>query len=142
VPQLVARGHHVFASTTRTEKIADLRTLGAEALVMDGLDPASVGEAVARTMPNVIVHQTSAEAGTDDLKHFDNTFATTSELRTKRHRPPARRRGSGRRPAVCRPELRAVPAVIKGKRKSVVRERTLAWASVQECPWLSRPCRE
>jgi hypothetical protein len=108
VPQLVARGHHVVASTTRTEKIADLRTFGAEALVMDGLDPASVGDAVARMMPDVVVHQMSALAGTDDLKQFDDTFATTNDLRTKGDRPPARRCGSGRRAAVCCPELHGV----------------------------------
>jgi 2-alkyl-3-oxoalkanoate reductase len=84
VPQLVARGHHVVASTTRTEKIADLRTFGAEALVMDGLDPASVGDAVARMMPDVVVHQMSALAGTDDLKQFDDTFATTKRSADER----------------------------------------------------------
>src|SRR5581483_4063336 len=83
VPQLVARGHEVFASTTRAEKIPALRTLGAEALVMDGLDEASVGEAVARAEPEVIVHQMTALAGVGDLKHFDEVFALTNELRTK-----------------------------------------------------------
>jgi 2-alkyl-3-oxoalkanoate reductase len=66
VPQLAVRGHDVFASTTRAEKIPGLRALGAEALVMDGLDAASVGDAVARTMPDVIVHQMTALAGNDD----------------------------------------------------------------------------
>jgi nucleoside-diphosphate-sugar epimerase len=82
VPQLVAHGHDVFGSITRAEKIPGLRALGAEALVMDGLDAASVGDAVARTMPDVIVHQMTALAGNDDLKHFDDTFAVTNELRT------------------------------------------------------------
>jgi nucleoside-diphosphate-sugar epimerase len=31
----------------------------------------------------VIVHQMTALAGVDDLKHFDDTFAVTNELRTK-----------------------------------------------------------
>jgi nucleoside-diphosphate-sugar epimerase len=82
VPQLVARGHEVFASTTKAEKLADLRALGAEAVVMDGLDAASVGDAVARTEPEAIVHQMTALAGITDLKHFDDTFAVTNELRT------------------------------------------------------------
>jgi 2-alkyl-3-oxoalkanoate reductase len=82
VPELVAHGHDVVASTTRTEKIPELRALGAEALVMDGLDATSVGNAVARAAPDVIVHQMSALAGTTDLKHFDDTFAVTNELRT------------------------------------------------------------
>ena len=52
VPQLVARGHQVVASTTRARAGAALATaLGAEAVVMDGLDAASVGDAVARASP-------------------------------------------------------------------------------------------
>jgi nucleoside-diphosphate-sugar epimerase len=71
------------ASTTRAQKIPDLLGLGAEALVMDGLDATSVGGAVARAAPDVIVHQMSALAGTTRLKHFDDTFAVTNELRTQ-----------------------------------------------------------
>jgi nucleoside-diphosphate-sugar epimerase len=82
VPQLVAHGHEVFASTTHAEKVLELQGLGAEALVMDGLDAASVGEAVARAAPDVIVHQMTALAGINDLKHFDEGFAVTNELRT------------------------------------------------------------
>jgi nucleoside-diphosphate-sugar epimerase len=82
VPQLVARGHEVIASTTRTEKLADLRALGAEAVVMDGLDAASVEDAVARAEPETIVHQMTSLAGKKDLRHFDRTFAVTNELRT------------------------------------------------------------
>jgi NAD(P)-dependent dehydrogenase (short-subunit alcohol dehydrogenase family) len=46
VPQLVARGHQVTATTTSPAKLGLLEQLGAEAIVMDGLDAASVGEAV------------------------------------------------------------------------------------------------
>jgi nucleoside-diphosphate-sugar epimerase len=83
VPQLVAHGHHVVASTTRAEKVRALEALGAEAVVMDGLDATSVGDAVARAMPDLIVHQMTALAGIADLKHFDETFAVTNALRTK-----------------------------------------------------------
>jgi nucleoside-diphosphate-sugar epimerase len=83
LPQLVARGHEVAATTRNANKLADLRALGAEPLVMDGLDAGSVGEAVARAEPDVIVHQMTALAGIQDLKHFDDTFAVTNQLRTK-----------------------------------------------------------
>jgi 2-alkyl-3-oxoalkanoate reductase len=83
LPQLVARGHEVAATTRNPDKMADLRALGAEPLVMDGLDAGSVGEAVARAEPDVIVHQMTALAGIQDLKHFDDTFAVTNQLRTK-----------------------------------------------------------
>jgi nucleoside-diphosphate-sugar epimerase len=82
VPQLVADGHHVTA-TTRTEAKVELLTgLGAEPVVVDGLDAAAVGAAVAQAEPDAIVHQMTALAGRTDLRRFDRTFATTNRLRT------------------------------------------------------------
>ncbi|WP_206306628.1 NAD-dependent epimerase/dehydratase family protein [Streptomyces malaysiense] len=87
VPQLVARGHQVTATTTSAAKLPLLQRLGAEGAVMDGLDAASVREAVARARPDVIVHQMTAislaHAGKPDLKHMDRWFATTNRLRTE-----------------------------------------------------------
>lgn len=87
VPQLVARGHAVTASTTSTAKLELLAKLGAEGVVMDGLDAASVGEAVAKAQPDVIVHQMTAiavgHAGKPDMKHMDRWFAGTNRLRTE-----------------------------------------------------------
>ncbi|MGH3160684.1 MAG: NAD-dependent epimerase/dehydratase family protein [Streptosporangiaceae bacterium] len=48
VPQLVARGHQVTATTTSTAKLGLLERLGAEAVVMDGLDAVSAGGTVMR----------------------------------------------------------------------------------------------
>lgn len=83
VPQLVARGHHVTATTTGRDKLGLLEQLGAKAVVMDGLDAVSVGEAVAAARPDAIVHQLTALAGKPDMKHMDRWFATTSRLRTE-----------------------------------------------------------
>ena len=83
VPQLVARGHEVTATTTSPAKLDVLRQLGAEAVVMDGLDAASVGEAVAAARPDTIVNQMTAISGKMDIKHFDRWFATTNRLRTE-----------------------------------------------------------
>jgi nucleoside-diphosphate-sugar epimerase len=83
VRQLVERGHEVVASTRTPAKGGRLRALGVEPVVMDGLDAGSVGEAVAHAEPEVIVHQMTALAGLDDLKHFDRMFAVTNELRTR-----------------------------------------------------------
>ena len=87
VPQLVARGHQVTATTTSRAKLGSLEQLGAEAVVMDGLDAASVGEAVAAARPDAIVHQMTAisvaHAGKPDIKHIDRWFATTNRLRTE-----------------------------------------------------------
>jgi 2-alkyl-3-oxoalkanoate reductase len=83
VPQLVGAGHHVVATTRTPDKTALLHRLGAEPLVVDGLDAGAVGEAVARTEPDAIVHQMTALAGMTNLRHFDKVFATTNLLRTK-----------------------------------------------------------
>jgi nucleoside-diphosphate-sugar epimerase len=83
VPQLVARGHRVTATTRSPQKTELLHALGAEPVVVDGLDAVAVGEAVARAEPGAIVHQMTALAGPANLKHFDTMFATTNELRTK-----------------------------------------------------------
>jgi nucleoside-diphosphate-sugar epimerase len=85
VPQLVARGHQVTGTTTSPAKLGSLEQLGAEAIVMDGLDAMSVGEAVAKARPDAIVHQMTAismaHAGKPDMKHMDRWFATTNRLR-------------------------------------------------------------
>jgi 2-alkyl-3-oxoalkanoate reductase len=83
VPQLIARGHQVTATTRSVAKVDELRALGADPAVVDGLDAVAVGEAVARAEPEAIIHQMTSLAGTPDLKHFDRWFATTNELRTR-----------------------------------------------------------
>jgi nucleoside-diphosphate-sugar epimerase len=82
VPQLVSRGHQVTASTRGPDKAERLRGLGAEPVVVDGLDAAAVGEAVARAEPEVVVHQMTALAGRANLRNFDKWFAVTNKLRT------------------------------------------------------------
>ncbi len=87
VPQLVARGHQVTATTTSPGKLDMLARLGADAVVMDGLDAVSVGEAVAKASPDAIVHEMTAispaHAGKPDMRHMDRWFASTNRLRTE-----------------------------------------------------------
>jgi nucleoside-diphosphate-sugar epimerase len=82
VPQLVERGHRVVATTRTTGKLNELRAMGAEAVVMDGLDPVVVGEVVGRAAPEVVVHQMTALHGVGNLRRFDREFAATNALRT------------------------------------------------------------
>jgi nucleoside-diphosphate-sugar epimerase len=82
VPQLLARGHHVTATTRSEDKARRLRALGAAAVALDGLDAAAVTGAVARAEPDVVVHEMTALAGKADIKRFDRWFAATNELRT------------------------------------------------------------
>jgi nucleoside-diphosphate-sugar epimerase len=83
IPQLVQRGHRVTATTRDPAKLARLDRLGATGVVVDGLDSAAVGEAVASAEPDAVVHQMSALAGKLDPKHFDRSFAVTNSLRTQ-----------------------------------------------------------
>ena len=87
VPQLVARGHQVTATTTSPAKLGLLEQLGADAVVMDGLDAVSVGEAVAAARPDAIVNQMTAlsvaHAGKPNLRKAERFFATTNRLRSE-----------------------------------------------------------
>ena len=87
VPQLVARGHQVTATTTNAAKLGLLQQLGAAGVVMDGLDEVSVGEAVAAARPDAIVNEmtglSEAHAGKPNLRRPDRFFATTNRLRSE-----------------------------------------------------------
>ena len=87
VPQLVARGHQVTATTTSAGKLGLLEQLGAEGTVMDGLDAAAVGEAVAAAAPDAIVNEmtglSEAHAGKPNLRKAERFFAITNRLRSE-----------------------------------------------------------
>ena len=83
VPMLVARGHQVTGTTTSENGAEAIRRLGAEPVVVDGLDAAGIGEAVARAEPNAIIHEMTALSATPDFRHFDRWFALTNRLRTE-----------------------------------------------------------
>jgi nucleoside-diphosphate-sugar epimerase len=87
VPQLVARGHQVTATTTSAGKLGLLEQLGAEGVVMHGLDAASVGEAVAAARPDAIVHEMTslsvAHNGKPNFRHPERLAATTNRLRSE-----------------------------------------------------------
>jgi nucleoside-diphosphate-sugar epimerase len=87
VPQLVARGHQVTATTTSAGKLGLLEQLGAEGTVMDGLDAAAVSEAVAAAGPDAIVNEmtglSEAHAGKPNLRKAERFFAITNRLRSE-----------------------------------------------------------
>jgi nucleoside-diphosphate-sugar epimerase len=87
VPQLVARGHRVTATTTSAGKLGVLERLGAEGVVMNGLDAASVGQAVAAARPDAIVNQmtalSEAHSGKPNPRKPARFFAATNRLRSE-----------------------------------------------------------
>jgi 2-alkyl-3-oxoalkanoate reductase len=83
VPMLVARGHQVTGTTSRQESAEQVRRLGADPVVVDGLDAVGIGQAVARAEPDAIIHEMTALSGAPDFRHFDRWFARTNRLRTE-----------------------------------------------------------
>jgi nucleoside-diphosphate-sugar epimerase len=82
VPQLVERGHAVVGTSRSTSSADRLRALGATPVVLDVLDPGATRDVVASAKPDAIVHEATALAGKNDLRHFVESFAETNRLRT------------------------------------------------------------
>ena len=82
-PQLLAAGHEVVAMTRSPQKAEWLRSVGAEPVVADALDAASVGKAVERARPEVVIHELTSLSASGSLRRFDDQFAATNLLRTK-----------------------------------------------------------
>ncbi|RUW52508.1 NAD(P)-dependent oxidoreductase [Mesorhizobium sp. M1A.F.Ca.ET.072.01.1.1] len=69
IPQLVAAGHQVAATTRRAEKAEELRAIGASPVVIDVFDAGGLLAAVAEVKPEVVIHQlTDLPAGLDPNK--------------------------------------------------------------------------
>ena len=58
IPQLVAAGHEVAATTRFDEKASVLRSLGARPLVLDALDADAVTRAVGDFAPDAVIEPT------------------------------------------------------------------------------------
>ena len=127
VPQLVARGHEVTATTTNEAKLGLLTELGARGVVMDGLDAVSVGEAVATAAPDVIVNEMTAisatHAGKPDIRHFDRWFAPTVRLRTE-----------GTDHLVAAAEATGVPHVVSQSYADWNGQRAGGWVKTEDDP--------
>jgi 2-alkyl-3-oxoalkanoate reductase len=83
IPRLVDAGHDVVATTRSPRKAEELRRVGAQPAVVDGLDEQAVVDAVGRAEPQVVVHEMTALAGNPDMRRWDRWFATTNALRTR-----------------------------------------------------------
>jgi len=83
VPDLIAAGHQVTATTRTPGKVAQLQAAGAEPVLVDGLDGEAVTAAVLAARPEVIVHQMTALTDMRSLRNPDRAFAATNELRVR-----------------------------------------------------------
>jgi nucleoside-diphosphate-sugar epimerase len=83
IPLLVDRGHQVVGTTRTAAKADRLTRVGAEPMIVDGLDHDGLTAAVAKAEPDVVVHQMTALAVHFDLRRVDRFFAMTNRLRTE-----------------------------------------------------------
>lgn len=83
IPELVANGHEVVAMTRSPHKASEIRALGAEPVVADGLDRDAVVAAVGAAAPQAVIHQMTALASAKSFRKFDREFALTNRLRTE-----------------------------------------------------------
>lgn len=127
VPRLVAGGHQVTATTTTPARLGLLEQLGAEGVVMDGLDAASVGEAVAAARPDTIVNQmtalSAAHSGRPNPRKPDRFFAATNRLRSE-----------GVDHLLAAAEASGVSHVVVQSHASMNGERSGGWVKTEEDP--------
>ena len=83
IPKLIDHGHTVTGTTRTAAKTDMLRDLGAEPVILDGLDRGAVVYAVQAAQPDVIVHEMTALGDELDLRKFARSFAQTNRLRTE-----------------------------------------------------------
>jgi nucleoside-diphosphate-sugar epimerase len=83
VPQLLAAGHTVVGTTRTAAKAENIKRMGAESAIADGLDAAAIRGVVIAAKPDVVIDQMTDLAAVTDLRHFDRAFATTNRLRTE-----------------------------------------------------------
>jgi nucleoside-diphosphate-sugar epimerase len=83
VPALVSSGHSVVGLTRTAAKSEAIKRMGAEPVVADGLDAASICAAVTSAEPEVVIDEMTDLGGVTDLRHFDRSFASTNRLRTR-----------------------------------------------------------
>jgi nucleoside-diphosphate-sugar epimerase len=83
VPMLIAEGHEVTGMTRSPEKAEELRVAGAEPVVTDALDRASVQAAVRKARPEAVIHQLTALPQRIDPRKIERDFALNDRLRSE-----------------------------------------------------------
>jgi nucleoside-diphosphate-sugar epimerase len=81
VARLLADGHEVVGTTRDEGRARVLRERGAEAAVLDALDPGALRAAVLAAEPEVVVHQLTALPAEADPKAMAAALALTNRLR-------------------------------------------------------------
>jgi nucleoside-diphosphate-sugar epimerase len=99
IPQLVAAGHQVTATTQSPDKASLLSSLGATPAVIDALDEGAVRDAVVAARPDVVMNQLTALPPKFEPRKLAPWYERTSRLRvecTRHLLAAAREAGAGR----------------------------------------------
>jgi nucleoside-diphosphate-sugar epimerase len=83
VSALIAAGHSVVGLTRTTAKAGIIQAMGATPVVADGLDATAIRAAINTSKPDAIIHEMTDLSGASDLRHFDRSFASSNQLRTR-----------------------------------------------------------
>src|SRR3954452_2635734 len=83
LPILLAAGHSVHGMTRTASKAETIRSVGAAPIVADAFDADAVFTAVARSAPDVIVHEMTAISPSAGIRNLDRELAVTNRLRTE-----------------------------------------------------------
>jgi nucleoside-diphosphate-sugar epimerase len=83
VSALIAAGHSVVGLTRTAAKAEIIERMGAKPVIADGLDAAAIRAAIDSSKPDAIIHEMTDLSGASDLRHFDRSFASSNQLRTK-----------------------------------------------------------
>ena len=83
LPLLLAEGHQVTGTTRSRERVDQLRSAGAEPVLVDAFDAAALAQAVADARPDAVIHQLTAIPPRIDPRKMERDFATNDRLRTE-----------------------------------------------------------
>ncbi|MGA7434256.1 MAG: NAD(P)-dependent oxidoreductase [Solirubrobacterales bacterium] len=82
-PLLVQAGHDVVGTSRTASGLQRIKNLGADALLMDGLDRKSVSDAVTAASPDLIINQMTALSGGINPRRIEKSFSATNRLRAE-----------------------------------------------------------
>ncbi len=83
LPRLIRRGHEVIALTRSREAMESVRAHGGGPLLGDVFDEEWLSEAVARTKPDVVMHQLTSIPRRLNPRRVEKEMAPTNRLRTE-----------------------------------------------------------
>ncbi len=83
IPKLLNHGHSVIGTSSTKARLRELQQLGADAVLMDGIDRDSVFAAVSSSTPDVVVNEMTAISKVRNYKNFDLEFTLTNRLRVE-----------------------------------------------------------